>query len=501
MGKSRSSVLCYHANEVPRGACPCPDNCPCHESQPQCGAQRPEAKPDARGMGVDREGLAQVLANGSIEWRRMWKCGQEAYLQMADAALRFLDVDGLRAKLAAAERERDERSAMVAEDLRTLRIIVGLQAYAEPQAIAAQAAILIGNLTRERDSAQKSLADAEAELSRLRSGMVAEPLTRAEREKVAKAWDGTRYQLPDDAPCYFAVPTTMQAIRLGAEAQLAKMRAAGVGSAQAATTAPSARAAFRAMLEEDGMEEAYRSNVAMLLHDRWGITDHGKRNRCATEILALICRDDYVEVLKEHDRNPLPVDHPTTIAPPDDDFDLQAGGPGMTLEETFRRYPIAPPDPNLNGLLLAMDEGTPWPTSEVLLKLAEAADILLDGKGYDGHGWELIGEARDRARKQAQAIRASLVGATTIAPLDANLRETLAKKAYEVAAHSKDVYSLPWDVMNETGKEVYRRIGEALWFMGAQHQAARAADLENLLEATRREMNALAKKLGPEVTP
>ena len=83
---------------------------------------------------------------------------------------------------------------------------------------------------------------------------------------------------------------------------------AAVARALLAPSAPAmnVRAAFRAMLEEDGMEEAYRSNVAMLLHDRWGITDHGKRNRCATEILALICRDDYVNVLMEHDKNPLP---------------------------------------------------------------------------------------------------------------------------------------------------------------------------------------------------
>ena len=48
---------------------------------------------------------------------------------------------------------------------------------------------------------------------------------------------------------------------------------AAVARALLAPSAPAmnVRAAFRAMLEEDGMEEAYRSNVAMLLHDRWGM--------------------------------------------------------------------------------------------------------------------------------------------------------------------------------------------------------------------------------------
>ena len=35
---------------------------------------------------------------------------------------------------------------------------------------------------------------------------------------------------------------------------------------------------------------------------------------------------------------------------------------------------------------------------DVLGKLVEAASVLLDDKDYDGHGWELIYEAREQAR-------------------------------------------------------------------------------------------------------
>lgn len=32
---ARSSILCEHANEVPRGACPCPEGCPCRQAMCQ----------------------------------------------------------------------------------------------------------------------------------------------------------------------------------------------------------------------------------------------------------------------------------------------------------------------------------------------------------------------------------------------------------------------------------------------------------------------------------
>ncbi len=42
---------------------------------------------------------------------------------------------------------------------------------------------------------------------------------------------------------------------------------------------------------------------------------------------------------------------------------------------------------------------TPWPARDVVAKLVEAADILLDDKNYDGHGWETIHQARQVARE------------------------------------------------------------------------------------------------------
>jgi len=41
---------------------------------------------------------------------------------------------------------------------------------------------------------------------------------------------------------------------------------------------------------------------------------------------------------------------------------------------------------------------TPWALKDILSKLAEAADILLHQKDYDGHGWEVIQAAMDAAR-------------------------------------------------------------------------------------------------------
>ena len=45
------------------------------------------------------------------------------------------------------------------------------------------------------------------------------------------------------------------------------------------------REAFEA---DDGFKEAYISNIAMLLHDRHGITDYEKRNAAAKDILHLV---------------------------------------------------------------------------------------------------------------------------------------------------------------------------------------------------------------------
>jgi hypothetical protein len=43
----------------------------------------------------------------------------------------------------------------------------------------------------------------------------------------------------------------------------------------------------------------------------------------------------------------------------------------------------------------------PWPLRDVLVKLADAADHLLNNHDCDGHGYEEIGYARDAARSLA----------------------------------------------------------------------------------------------------
>ena len=50
-----------------------------------------------------------------------------------------------------------------------------------------------------------------------------------------------------------------------------------------------ARETMRKAFEEDeGFKEGYISNIAMLLHDKYGVTDHEKRNNAAEDILRLI---------------------------------------------------------------------------------------------------------------------------------------------------------------------------------------------------------------------
>lgn len=52
----------------------------------------------------------------------------------------------------------------------------------------------------------------------------------------------------------------------------------------------------------------------------------------------------------------------------------------------------------LNKLREVRRLDTPWPTRDVMSKLVEAADILLN-EGYDGHGWESIDHASRAARE------------------------------------------------------------------------------------------------------
>ncbi len=50
----------------------------------------------------------------------------------------------------------------------------------------------------------------------------------------------------------------------------------------------------------------------------------------------------------------------------------------------------------LRGILLLEQ---PWPLRDSLLKLIEAAEILLNEKNYDGDGWEQIQHAAEAAKK------------------------------------------------------------------------------------------------------
>ena len=57
------------------------------------------------------------------------------------------------------------------------------------------------------------------------------------------------------------------------------------------------------LLEDGGLYIAYQANVAMLLHDRHGITGEKERNAAADDILHLIFQsgaDDEPSWLKKH---------------------------------------------------------------------------------------------------------------------------------------------------------------------------------------------------------
>jgi hypothetical protein len=49
---------------------------------------------------------------------------------------------------------------------------------------------------------------------------------------------------------------------------------------------------------------------------------------------------------------------------------------------------------------ICLSTNTAWPPHDIVVKLIEAADILLNKMDYDGDDWELIHEARDRAKEQ-----------------------------------------------------------------------------------------------------
>ena len=44
----------------------------------------------------------------------------------------------------------------------------------------------------------------------------------------------------------------------------------------------------RYLKTDEGLRETYHANIAMLLYDRYGITNHTRRNQAAEEILKLV---------------------------------------------------------------------------------------------------------------------------------------------------------------------------------------------------------------------
>jgi hypothetical protein len=47
---------------------------------------------------------------------------------------------------------------------------------------------------------------------------------------------------------------------------------------------------------------------------------------------------------------------------------------------------------------------TPWPTTDIILKLVEATDILLHHHNYDGHGYELLQGAMNEGIRRVETI-------------------------------------------------------------------------------------------------
>jgi len=64
----------------------------------------------------------------------------------------------------------------------------------------------------------------------------------------------------------------------------------------------------------------------------------------------------------------------------------------------------------MNEIDITITEGmdTPWPTHDLLDKLADATDILLHDKDYDGHGWEILQQCMEEARRRSRLIRLRL---------------------------------------------------------------------------------------------
>ena len=63
-----------------------------------------------------------------------------------------------------------------------------------------------------------------------------------------------------------------------------------------------------------------------------------------------------------------------------------------------------------SDLLEAIDRSEPWPLTDVLSRLADAADHLLNDHGCDEHGYEEVGYARDAARRMVARLSSVSTG-------------------------------------------------------------------------------------------
>ncbi len=54
------------------------------------------------------------------------------------------------------------------------------------------------------------------------------------------------------------------------------------------TFAQSRQRMSQAFRDDRGLYQAYHANIAMLVHDRHGVTDHTARNKLASEVMGLL---------------------------------------------------------------------------------------------------------------------------------------------------------------------------------------------------------------------
>ncbi len=105
--------------------------------------------------------------------------------------------------------------------------------------------------------------------------------------------------------------------------------------------------------------------------------------------------------------------------------------------------------------ILALAE--PWPTKDVLARLADAADHLLRDHGCDAHGYEGVNAARDQARAIAARISAPNAGAGGRDVPPGFMAGPLLGKVRNVTLHADGRLTADLEV-NDAGAEFIRQI-------------------------------------------